>query len=348
MKILLNGNMGYIGPVVARHLRAVLPPSRLAGFDSGYFAGCLTDPRVFPEAVLDQQRFGDVRQPPADLYEGVDAVVQLAAISNDPMGNKFERVTAEVNTVAVVRAAREARDAGAHHFVFASSCSVYGAAGSDARTEDSPVNPLTAYARSKIESESALAALAAPGFAVTCLRFATACGYSPRLRLDLVLNDFVASALATGRISILSDGTPWRPLIHVADMARAIEWAATRGPDDGGAFLVVNTGSNSWNYQVRELAEAVRSQLDHVEVSVNPHALPDKRSYRVDFGRFATLAPRHQPQVTLAAAVQGLAEGLRAVGFKDADFRQSNFIRLKVLSDLRAQERLTEDLTWSR
>jgi nucleoside-diphosphate-sugar epimerase len=327
-------------------LRTVLPQAHLTGFDSGFFAGCLIDPRFFPEAALDEQKFGDIRRPPADLYTSVDAVVQLAAISNDPMGSKFERVTGEINMAAVVRAAQEARAAGARHFVFASSCSVYGAAGSEARTEDSPVNPLTAYARSKIASEAALAPLAAPDFIVTCLRFATACGFSPRLRLDLVLNDFVASALATGRITILSDGTPWRPLIHVHDMARAIEWAATRGPDQGGAFLTVNAGSNLWNYQVRELAEAVRAELGQVEVSVNPHALPDKRSYRVDFGRFAALAPGHRPQETLPAAVRGLADGLRAAGFKDADFRQSNYIRLKVLSDLRAQNLLSEDLTW--
>ncbi len=348
MKIQLNGNMGYIGPVVARHLRNALPDARLAGFDNAYFAGCLVDPRLFPEAVLDEQRFGDVREPPKDLYAGVQAVVQLAAVSNDPMGSKFEQATAEVNTAAVVRAAKDARAAGAHHFVFASSCSVYGAAGADARTETSPLNPLTAYARSKIASETALAPLASRDFVITCLRFATACGFSPRLRLDLVLNDFVASALATGRITILSDGTPWRPLIHVDDMARAIEWGITRAADQGGAFLVVNAGSNPWNYQVRELAEGVRTELGTVDVSVNPNAMPDKRSYRVDFGRFAALAPNHQPRVTLALAVRGLAEGLQSVGFNDAQFRESNYIRLKVLSDLRARGLLSDTLAWIR
>src|SRR5450432_1165417 len=213
MKILINGNLGYIGPVLARHFRLTEPSATIAGFDSGFFAGCLVDPQRLPETLLDAQRFGDMRSPPVGLYQGSDVVVQLAAISNDPMGNKFERVTTEVNTEAVVRAAREAKAAGVSHFVFASSCSVYGAAGDEAKTEDSPLNPLTAYARSKIAAEEALAPLASPDFIITCLRFATACGVSPRLRLDLVLNDFVAAALATGRITILSDGTPWRPLI---------------------------------------------------------------------------------------------------------------------------------------
>jgi nucleoside-diphosphate-sugar epimerase len=348
MKILINGNLGYIGPIVARHFRQKFPASRLVGYDSGFFAGCLLDPQLLPEVVLDAQLYGDVRRPVAGLYSGVNAVVQLAAISNDPMGNKFEKVTLAVNTDAVVQAARDAKAAGATHFVFASSCSVYGAGGDDAKTEDSPLNPLTAYARSKIAAEEALKPLAGPGFAITCLRFATACGLSPRLRLDLVLNDFVASALAAGKITILSDGTPWRPLIHVNDMARAIEWAATRQVANGGPFVVVNVGSDVWNYQVKELADAVRQELGNVDVSINPHAAPDKRSYRVNFARWAALAPEHQAIETLSGSVQALAAGLRAVGFKDAEFRSSNLIRLKVLSDLQSRGALDGDLAWAK
>ena len=346
MKILINGNLGYIGPVLALHFRRTLPAATLAGFDSGFFAGCLVDPQLLPETVLDEQRFGDMRTPPAGLYRDVDAVVQLAAISNDPMGHKFEKVTTEVNTAAVVRAAREAKAAGAGHFVFASSCSVYGAAGDEAKTEASPLNPLTAYARSKIAAEEALASLASDDFVITCLRFATACGFSPRLRLDLVLNDFVAAAVATGRITILSDGSPWRPLIHVKDMARAIEWACRRPAANGGNFLVVNAGSDRWNYQVRQLAEGVRAELGGIDVSLNAQAAPDRRSYRVDFSQFGRLAPQHQPLETLAGSVQGLAAGLRAAGFADANFRQSNLIRLKVLSDLQSRHVLDGELRW--
>ena len=320
LRILINGNLGYIGPVLIQHLRRVLPAARLVGFDTGFFAGCLIDQRSFPEAMLDVQHFGDVRRLPAEVLEGVDVVIQLAAISNDPMGNAFEGVTAEINARAVVENARRAKAAGAKTFVFASSCSVYGAGGEGAKSETSELNPLTAYARSKIAAEQGLRPLGDAGFKITCLRFATACGFSPRLRLDLVLNDFVASALSLGRIVILSDGTPWRPLIHVKDMARAMEWAIIRPAERGGTFLLLNVGSNQWNYQVKELADAVRAELGNVEISINQQAAPDKRSYRVDFGLFATLAPDHQPLETLTSTVQGLVAGLKASGFNDPDF----------------------------
>jgi nucleoside-diphosphate-sugar epimerase len=346
MKILINGNLGYIGPVVARHFRRMMPGAQLVGFDTGFFAGCLLDPRGCPEAVLDAQYYGDVRRPPSDLFSGVDAVVQLAAISNDPMGNAFEKVTEEINASAAADIARKAKAAGVRSFVFASSCSVYGAGGDDAKTENSALSPLTAYARSKISAEHALEPLAGPDFGVTCLRFATACGFSERIRLDLVLNDFVASALTTGKITILSDGTPWRPLIHVNDMARAIEWAASR-PVSGGAHLVLNVGANDWNYRVRDLADGVRSYLGDVDIVLNPAALPDKRSYRVDFGRYASLAPQHQPRETLASAVADVADGLLQAGFADANFRCSNYIRLKVLSELRARGDISPDLYWT-
>ncbi|RME73385.1 MAG: NAD-dependent epimerase/dehydratase family protein, partial [Verrucomicrobia bacterium] len=261
------------------------------------------------------------------------------------MGKAYEAVTEAVNARAAAENARLAKAAGVKHFVFASSCSVYGAAGDQPRTEESELNPLTAYARSKIAAEKALEPLAGPDFTVTCLRFATACGFSPRLRLDLVLNDFVASALATGKIEILSDGTPWRPLIEVRDMARAIHWAGTRD-NSAGDFLVVNAGSNQWNYRVVELAEAVKAQLGDVEVSINKNASPDKRSYRVDFSKFARLAPDFQPQIDLAAAVRELVKGLSAVHFADANFRDSWLIRLKVLNRLRETGRLDDDLRW--
>jgi len=348
MKILINGNLGYVGPVVVKHLRRAFPDANIIGFDTGFFAGCLLDPRMVPEVLLNAQYYGDVRNPPTEIFQGVDAVIQLAAISNDPMGNAFEKVTEDINAKAVEDTARRARNAGVRSFVFASSCSVYGAGGDDAKSETSELNPLTAYARSKIAAERAIGPLASDDFTVTSLRFATACGFSERIRLDLVLNDFVASALSVGKIVILSDGTPWRPLIHVKDMARAMEWAIRRGSKNHGANVVVNVGSDSWNYRVRDLAESVRAYLGDVEVSVNPNAALDKRSYRVDFGLFSRMAPSHLPQETLASAVANIADGLRACGFHDPKFRESNYIRLKVLSDLRNAGRLSEDLFWNR
>src|SRR5262249_48179919 len=214
-------------------------------------------------------------------------------------------------------------------------------------TEESPVNPLTAYAKSKVWTERDLAPLADPKFKITCLRFATACGMSDRLRLDLVLNDFVAAAVASKKISILSDGTPWRPLIHVKDMARAMDWAIRREVTAGGPFLTVNVGEDRWNYQIRELAEAVAKVIPDIEVSVNKNAQPDKRSYRVSFEKFKQLAPAYLPEIDLVAAVTELRDGLGALGFKDENFRDSNFVRLNVLTRLKQMGLLTSDLEWT-
>ena len=346
MRILITGNMGYVGPILARHLRERHPDAELVGFDAKYFAHCLTPARTDPEQVLDRQHFGDIREFPAALLDGVDALVNLAAISNDPMGNKFEAVTEDINFKAGIRLAEMAAQRGVKNFVFASSCSVYGAAGTGARTEEDAVNPLTAYARSKIATEQALQQIDRAAMTVTCLRFATACGMSDRLRLDLVLNDFVACALANGEITVLSDGTPWRPLIDVRDMARAIDWAAHRAADNGGAFLVANAGSDIWNYQVKELAEAVARAVPGTKVSINLAAPPDKRSYRVDFSRFRTLAPGHVPQVSLDHSIALLREGLAGMGFADRNFRNSQQIRLRVLEDHIAAGRLLPSLRW--
>ena len=223
---------------------------------------------------------------------------------------------------------------------------MYGYAEGGARKESDPTNPLTAYARSKIGSEQAMAELDRRGMLITSLRFATACGMSDRLRLDLVLNDFVACAIASGEITVLSDGTPWRPLIDVEDMARAILWAIRRRQEKGGAFLAVNAGRDESNYQVRDLAEAVARHVPGTTVSINTNAPPDKRSYRVDFALFRSLAPDSIPQVTLDQSIARLRDGLTAMGFKDKDFRSSPYMRLKTLESHMAAGRLGADLRW--
>jgi nucleoside-diphosphate-sugar epimerase len=345
MKILITGNMGYVGPVLVERLRDRWPDAEIVGLDLGFFSHCLTNAAMLPESRLDLQYFADVRFIDDRVLSGVDAIVHLAALSNDPMGNRYEKATLEINHQASVRLAEQAKAAGVSKFIFASSCSVYGFAEEGARNEGSPVNPLTAYAKSKVFTERDLAPLASGNFQVTCLRFATACGMSARLRLDLVLNDFVASAIATGKITVLSDGSPWRPLIHVRDMARAIEWAIARNA--GNDFLVLNAGSEEWNYQVRDLAFAVAKVFPGVEVSINKNALPDKRSYKVDFARFRGLAPAHQPEVSLVEAIEGLKEGLESMHFHDPDFRNSSLIRLKELSRLCENGLLRDDLSWA-
>jgi nucleoside-diphosphate-sugar epimerase len=346
MRILITGNMGYVGPVLTRFLRESFPESELIGFDTGFFGHCLTGGSLLPEALLNRQVFGDIRELPADLLDRVDAVVHLSAVSNDPMGNKFEAVTGDINQRASVRLARLAADHGVKNFVFASSCSMYGYAEGGARKESDPTNPLTAYARSKIGSENAFAELDLGGMTTTSLRFATACGMSDRLRLDLVLNDFVACAITSGEITVLSDGTPWRPLIDVEDMARAITWAIARKPQIGGKLLAVNAGRDESNYQVRDLAEAVSRHVTGTKVSINTNAPPDKRSYKVDFGLFKSLAPDYIPQVTLDESIRRLRQGLASIGFADKDFRTSTLTRLKALERHIAAGRLGPDLRW--
>jgi nucleoside-diphosphate-sugar epimerase len=347
MKILITGNMGYVGPAVTRLLRGRHPDAILTGLDIGYYGNCITCLGGAPEHLLDIQYFSDIRQFPESILNGVDAVVHLAAISNDPIGNKFEEVTLDINYRATIDLAKKAKRAGVKAFVFASSCSMYGNADDNERTEKSQLNPLTAYAKSKVFAERELEPLASRGFNVTSLRFSTACGWSDRLRLDLVLNDFVAGAVACRNILILSDGTPWRPLIDVKDMALAIDWAIMREDSMVGEFLAVNVGRDEGNYQVKHLAQAVAEVIPGTRVSINENAQPDKRSYRVNFDFYKKLAPAHQPRIGLAESIQGLKAGLESMGFKDKEFRNSTYMRLNVLTELTEKGLLNRQLHWT-
>jgi nucleoside-diphosphate-sugar epimerase len=347
MNVLITGNMGYIGPVLVRHLRKTFNSIRLYGYDAGFFAHCLTAASTLPENCCDVQYFGDVRAFPDEVLEKIDAVVMLAAISNDPMGASFEDVTDRINYQSCAHIAERAVALGAKRIVFASSCSMYGFAEGGPRKETDALNPLTAYARSKVATEQSLAELDLGNATVTSLRFSTACGMSPRLRLDLVLNDFVACALATGEITVLSDGTPWRPLIDVEDMARAVEWALTRDTSQGGQYVAVNVGAAEWNYQVKDLAEAVVRCVPGAKLSINTNAPPDLRSYQVDFEKYRQIAPQHQPQVSLDQAIDRLKQGLGKMHFSDANFRNSQFMRLRVLQGHIEAGRLTSDLHWT-
>jgi nucleoside-diphosphate-sugar epimerase len=346
MKIVIAGNLGYVGPSVTNQLRATFPDAELIGFDIGYFTHNLANPGYFPEVKLDSQVFGDIRKFPEKLLTDVDAVLDLAAISNDPMGNKYEEVTMEVNYRAAVNLAKLAKRCGVKKFVYASSCSMYGAASEYPKKEGDELNPLTAYARSKVAAEKELEPLADDDFTVTCLRFSTACGFTNRLRLDLVLNDFVAGALVNKEIGILSDGTPWRPMINTKDMARAFEWGMLREKERGGNFLAINTGTNEWNNQIAPLAQAVAAQIPDVQVTVNKDAAPDKRSYRVNFDLYKELAPDHQPIWDLESTIAELRDNLVEMKFNDTNFRESNLIRLRVLKYLEDNQFINENLEW--
>ena len=348
MHILITGNMGYIGPTLVKHLRQTYPWIKITGFDTGYFGHCLSGVDKLPETMVNTQIYGDIRDFPGIALETVDAIIHLAAISNDPMGDKFESVTHDINYAASIDLARIAKAKGINRFIFASSCSIYGFAEGGPRSEQNELNPLTAYARSKVAMEKSLQELANENFVVTCLRFATACGMSDRVRLDLVLNDFVASAISTNTIEVLSDGTPWRPLITVNDMSRAVDWALNRDRDTGGDFLAINTGASEWNYQVKDLALAVSKAIPNTAISINESAAADHRSYRVNFSLFEKLAPLHQPQDTLSQAVTGLYDGLSGMDFKDSQFRQSDFVRLNMLTKLQRNDSIDDKLMWVR
>lgn len=348
MKVLVVGNMGYVGPVLTKHLRQNYPHAELIGFDAGLFAHCLIGSSPLPEVYLDRQVFGDVRHINKSLFEGIDAVVNLAAISNDPMGNRFEEATLAINYKAAVELAAAAKQAGVRSYVFASSCSVYGCAEEGAKQESSKLDPLTAYARSKVMAEKELMPMADQRFTVTCLRFATACGMSDRLRLDLVLNDFVAGAFTQKKIVVMSDGTPWRPLINVKDMARAIDWAISRSAPMSGAGLIVNVGSNEWNCQVRDLAHAVAAAIPGVEVSINTNAQPDRRSYRVSYDLYKELAPAFQPLSDLKSTILEIKEGLECADFRNPAYRDSQFMRLNVIRKFREEGILDDKLELDR
>lgn len=330
-RVLILGNLGYVGSELIKQLRTAHPDYYLAGFDTGFFSRFLTTDLFSADSFLNCQIYGDVRKTDELDLSQYDSIVALAAISNDPIGNKFEEVTHSVNYDSIVKIAKKAKKSGVKSFVFASSCSVYGCSDEGERNEMSEVNPLTAYAKSKVNTEIHLKELASKDFIVTCLRFATACGMSDRLRLDLVLNDFVASAIVNNHIEILSDGTAWRPLINVKDMALAIDWAINR---EGDALVIVNTGSNEWNFQVKELAEAVKDVFPKISISINKNAIQDKRSYKVNFNKYKELAPDYQPRYDLNKSIKELKEGLGKINFNEKEFRTSNYIRLNVINQL--------------
>jgi nucleoside-diphosphate-sugar epimerase len=345
-KILIIGNLGYVGSVLTSHFRKNYPHSYLIGFDIGYFSGCVFSPLEISDYLLDQQIYGDVRAINYDLLNGVDHVIYLAAISNDPMGNEYADATHHINALAAVSIAKEARLRRAKSFTFASSCSIYGPGGYEIRAEESELQPLTAYARSKVEAENMLKPLACDEFIVTCLRFATACGASPRLRLDLVLNDFVVNALVNKKIEILSDGTPWRPLIAVEDMCDALDWASLRSKEDGGIFLAINTGFDEWNFQIKDLAFLVRDLIPNTEVTINSNAPADKRSYRVSFSRYCELSTKVGPKADIQQTIIRIINAVAEVRYSDKKFRESIFIRLNYLKKLSDRGCLSTNLQY--
>lgn len=334
--ILVIGNLGYVGQNLTAHLKAVYRNDiTIVGYDLNLF----NSPA---DQNVKMQIFGDVRRFNYDCLAGMDAVVYLAAISNDPMGKAWERPTMAINFHAAFDIAIAAERYGVKHFVFPSSCAVYGFAGDTPKTEHSDVNPLTAYAHSKVLAEEALKVVARGKMMVTCLRFATACGYSPSMRLDLVLNDFVANAMIRKEISIQSNGEPWRPMIHVDDMARAIDWACQR---DGDQYLMVNAGHMVNNFQVSGLAHMVKMQILDTKIWINTEAVPDKRTYRVNFSFYHSIVhPRFAPSVTVAVAIRQMINLLSRAGLNAESIDHPDYYRLRTLQGMIDAGKLDNDL----
>jgi nucleoside-diphosphate-sugar epimerase len=340
MRILLTGHHGYIGSVTGPLLRAA--GHEVTGLDTFFYEGC--DLRDEPDGIPAQRL--DLRDADPAGLAGHDAVVHLAALSNDPLGDVSPELTKAINFEATVRLARAAKEAGISRFVFSSSCSMYGASDQKRAVDESaPLKPLTAYAESKVLSEEALADLADEDFSPIFMRNATAYGVSPRLRVDLVLNNLVGWAFTTGKVKIMSDGTPWRPLIHVEDISRATlaVLGAPREAVHGEAF---NVGRNAENYQVRDLAEIVRETVGDCEVEYAGSGDPDPRSYRVDFTKFAEAFPDAGLRWTARDGAQEVLDAYREVDLTLEDFEGDRYIRLKRLRRLLDRGELDPELRW--
>jgi len=308
---------------------AKLAGHHVTGLDTGYFKDC--GPAVKAETLPDVQIVRDVRDVTPHDLEDVDAVLHFAGLSNDPMGELNPILTQEINLGGTVRVAQAAKAAGVSRFVFASSCSLYGAAGGEAAlNETAPLQPVSAYAVSKAEAEIALTEMADADFSPVFMRNATAYGVGPRPRFDLVVNNLIGWAYTAGRIMVMSDGTPWRPLVHIEDIAHAALCAAA-APRDSVHGQAFNIGAADANYQVRDIAGMVAQAFPHAELEITGQTGGDPRSYRVNFDKALTGLPGFAPQWTLERGVAESAAWVRAKGLADAAFDSRLFIRLKQL-----------------
>lgn len=334
-KYLLVGSDGYVGSVLKNYLKK--KNIKTVNIDTNWFSN-----------NNNKRNKIDIRHFKLTSINFIpEAIIYLAAISNDPMGREFKEVTYEINFKECLRLAKFAKSAGVKKFIFASSCSIYGNTGSQMKKEKDKLQPITDYAISKVNAEKALSCISSKKFKIICLRFATAAGLSPNLRLDLVFNDFVANAVLKNKIELLSNGDAWRPLIHVNDMARAMHWAINFNSSKN--FLPINIGSNNWNFKILDLAKKISHIIGNVKVIIKSKKNKDKRSYKVDFKLFKKLAPNHQPVMNITKSVNDLKNYLNSKKNSLNNFRNSEkWIRLETLKYLIKKKYINKKLFWTK
>ncbi|HTR21206.1 MAG TPA: SDR family oxidoreductase [Gemmatimonadales bacterium] len=340
LRVLITGHNGYIGSVMTRLVQAA--GHEVTGLDTYYFDRCTLGAE---EPDIPARRI-DVRDVRETHVAGFDAIIHLAALSNDPLGNLHAETTYAINHAASVQLAHAAKAAGVPRFLFASSCSLYGVAGDAMLTEEAAFNPITPYGESKVLVERDVRRLADERFTPVFLRNATAYGASPRLRLDIVVNNLVGAALTTGEILVQSDGTPWRPLVHVEDFSRAF-LAALHAPRDLVHNEAFNVGRTSENYRVSELAELVRQAVPGTSVRYAEGGGPDPRSYRVNCDKLARTLPEYRPAWTVPQGIAQLVAAYRAAGMTRADFTGARYLRIRRIQELQAAGRLDAELRWT-
>jgi nucleoside-diphosphate-sugar epimerase len=337
MKVLVTGHRGYIGVEMVPALRAA--GHEIVGLDSGLYDGCDFGgpPDRVPTVDVDLREVGP------EHCRGFDAVVHLAALSNDPLGDVSPDITYDINHRASVRLARSAREAGVKRFLFASSCSLYGAGGADFLDESAAFNPVTAYGESKVLVERDVSTLADASFSPVYLRNATAYGVSRRLRADIVVNNLVGHAFTTGKVLLQSDGTPWRPLVHLQDIAQAFV-AALVAPREAVHDQAFNVGRTGENFRIRQVAEMVAEVVPGCEVAFAPGASPDTRNYRVDFTKVETRLPGYAPRWRLRQGIEELYQAYRRHGLTREEFLGPRYYRLKTVRALQETGQLDHDL----
>ena len=341
MKVLVTGHNGYIGSVLTGVIRA--GGHDVTGMDTYLFDPCIFGPRPADIPALRV----DIRDVQPEHLEGFDAVIHLAALCNDPLGNLNPGGTEQINHLASVRIAKAAKRVGVPRYLFASSCSLYGLAGTeDMLTETAAFNPITPYGASKVRVEQEVSKLADDKFSPTFLRNATAYGFSPRLRGDVVVNNLVAAAYTTGEVSVQSDGTPWRPLVHIEDISRAF-LAILEAPRSVVHNQAFNVGRTQENYQVRDLAKMVSEVVPGSKVSYAVGGGPDPRCYRVNCDKIAKALPEFQPQWTVRKGMEELYAAMKKYGMTREDFWGPRYQRIKTIQKLMGEGRLDGDLRWN-